>query len=112
MPTYDYQCTGCGYRFEMFQGMLEKKLTTCPRCQGALERLIGPGAGIVFKGQGFYQTDYRSSEYRRRAKDEGSAKEGGGGTKGDTSGGAPSSTPVSSANDSSANQTPKGPGTP
>jgi putative FmdB family regulatory protein len=73
MPTYDYRCKKCGHEFEIFQGMLEKKLSTCPRCRGRLERLIGPGAGIVFKGQGFYETDYRSSDYRKRAKAEGEA---------------------------------------
>lgn len=70
MPTYDYRCERCGYTFEIFQGMLEKKLTDCPECGGDLRRLIGPGAGIVFKGSGFYQTDYRSKEYRERAKGE------------------------------------------
>ena len=70
MPTYDYRCSGCGYEFEIFQGMLEKKLSTCPKCGATLKRLIGSGAGIVFKGNGFYQTDYRSSEYRKRAKEE------------------------------------------
>jgi len=70
MPTYDYQCQKCGYEFEIFQGMLEQKLKTCPKCRGRVQRLIGAGAGIVFKGSGFYQTDYRSSDYRKRATEE------------------------------------------
>ena len=70
MPTYDYACKSCGYDFELFQGMLEKKLTVCPKCGGQLQRLVGAGAGIIFKGSGFYQTDYRSKDYVRRAKEE------------------------------------------
>ena len=70
MPTYDYACKMCGYNFELFQGMLEKKLAVCPKCGGQLQRLIGAGAGIIFKGSGFYQTDYRSKDYVRRAKEE------------------------------------------
>jgi len=79
MPNYDYQCDGCGYTFEIFQGMLEKKLATCPKCGDALRRLIGAGAGVVFRGNGFYQTDYRSSEYRKRAKEESGKSSGKGG---------------------------------
>ncbi len=70
MPTYDYVCDDCGYSFEMFQGMLEKKLERCPECAGKVRRLIGTGAGIVFKGSGFYETDYRSDDYRKKAKSE------------------------------------------
>jgi putative FmdB family regulatory protein len=68
MPTYDYKCDDCGYAFEIFQGMLEKKLTKCPKCTGRVKRLIGTGAGIVFKGSGFYQTDYRSTDYKKRSE--------------------------------------------
>lgn len=61
MPTYDYACTACGHRFEQFHGMTAAPLRTCPAC-GAdrLERLIGAGAGVIFKGSGFYQTDYKN----------------------------------------------------
>jgi putative FmdB family regulatory protein len=75
MPNYDYRCTECGNHFEVFQKMTDPKLETCPECQGKVERLIGPGAGIVFKGSGFYQTDYRSESYKKAAK----AETGGGG---------------------------------
>ena len=68
MPTYDYECTKCGHRFEIFQRMTDAKIEKCPKCGGKVERLIGPGAGIVFKGSGFYQTDYRSSSYKEAAK--------------------------------------------
>ena len=77
MPTYDYKCDDCGYAFELFQGMMEKKLTTCPKCQGSVRRLIGAGAGVVFKGSGFYETDYRIAEYRRRKKEDSKGSESG-----------------------------------
>lgn len=61
MPTYDYVCQSCGHRFEVFQSMSAERLTHCPRqdCAGRVRRLIGTGAGIVFKGSGFYETDYK-----------------------------------------------------
>ncbi|MCB1196360.1 zinc ribbon domain-containing protein [bacterium] len=58
MPTYEYQCQNCNYTFEEFQQMSAAPLTTCPKCSGTLKRLIGTGAGILFKGSGFYYTDY------------------------------------------------------
>lgn len=62
MPTYDYRCSSCGYTFEEFQKMTDPLLTTCPRCSTpSLERLIGGGAGLLFKGSGFYLTDYKKS---------------------------------------------------
>jgi putative FmdB family regulatory protein len=61
MPTYTYQCQSCGYRYDAFQSMKEEPHTECPVCKGRVERLIGAGAGIVFKGSGFYVTDYRKS---------------------------------------------------
>jgi putative FmdB family regulatory protein len=61
MPTYEYKCDDCGHRFEKFQRMTEARLTECPECQGTVRRLIGAGAGIIFKGSGFYCTDYRKS---------------------------------------------------
>lgn len=60
MPTYDYVCDACGYKFEEFQRMSDEPLTICPSCNAeAIRRLIGSGAGIIFKGEGFYATDYR-----------------------------------------------------
>jgi putative FmdB family regulatory protein len=71
MPTYEYECTKCGGRLEKFQSMTEKPLKKCPTCATAtLKRLIGAGAGIIFKGSGFYQTDYRSESYKKRQKEE------------------------------------------
>jgi len=60
MPTYDYRCDACGHRFEAFQSMSEAALEACPACgKPKLRRLIGAGAGIIFKGSGFYETDYK-----------------------------------------------------
>ncbi len=69
MPTYDYLCSACDHRFEKFQSMSAKTLRKCPECKKpALERLIGAGAGVIFKGSGFYQTDYRGTSYSSDAK--------------------------------------------
>ncbi len=61
MPTYDYECTKCKHKFEVFQKITEDVLTKCPECGHKLKRLIGSGAGIIFKGSGFYATDYRKN---------------------------------------------------
>ena len=68
MPTYEYECRRCGHKFEMFQSMSEPPRKRCPKCRGKVERLLGTGAGILFKGSGFYATDYRSKSYREGAK--------------------------------------------
>lgn len=68
MPTYEYECEKCGHRFELFQSMKEEPKKRCPQCKGKLRRLIGTGAGIVFKGSGFYSTDYRSDAYKSDKK--------------------------------------------
>jgi putative FmdB family regulatory protein len=60
MPTYDYKCTECNYTFELFQKMTEEPIKYCPKCKGKVKRLIGTGAGPIFKGSGFYQTDYKN----------------------------------------------------
>ncbi len=75
MPTYEYQCQACGHRFEVFQRMSDPKLEHCPQdgCGGHVRRLPGPGAGVIFKGSGFYQTDYRSESYRKAQRSEGKA---------------------------------------
>ncbi len=71
MPTYAYVCKNCGHEFEEFQSITAEPLQKCPRCnKHRLKRLIGSGAGIIFKGSGFYQTDYRSESYTKAAKKE------------------------------------------
>jgi putative FmdB family regulatory protein len=61
MPTYDYECAKCGHHFERFQSMTDSVLRECPKCGGPVKRLISAGAGIIFKGNGFYRTDYKES---------------------------------------------------
>ena len=68
MPTYEYECRKCGHRFEKSQRITEPPSKRCPRCRGAVRRLLGTGVGVIFKGSGFYATDYRSSAYREAAK--------------------------------------------
>ena len=68
MPTYDYLCQQCGHEFELFQSITASPSRKCPQCgKHGLKRLIGKGAGIIFKGAGFYETDYRSDNYRTGA---------------------------------------------
>lgn len=76
MPTYDYVCLACKHRLEIFQSMTESPKKKCPKCgKSKLQRQIGTGAAILFKGSGFYQTDYRSSSYTEGAKKESAASE-------------------------------------
>ena len=76
MPTYDYVCKACGHRFEEFQSMSADPLKKCPQCnKKQLERLIGTGAGVIFKGSGFYETDYRGDSYAADAKKDAEASE-------------------------------------
>ena len=82
MPTYDYACEKCGHEFEFFQSMKDDALAACPKeaCakkrwgKGKVKRAIGIGAGIIFKGSGFYQTDYRSDSYKQGAEADKKAK--------------------------------------
>ncbi len=74
MPTYDYECNACGHTFEKFQSITASAVRKCPECSKLkVRRLIGTGAGIIFKGSGFYQTDYRSDSYRKAAEKDKSA---------------------------------------
>jgi putative FmdB family regulatory protein len=68
MPTYEYECQECGNTFEKFQSMTAEPLKNCPECKGRVQRLIGTGAGLIFKGSGFYITDYRSKDYKEKSK--------------------------------------------
>ena len=68
MPTYEYKCLACDNRFERFQGITAPAIEECPECSGKVKRLIGAGAGLIFKGSGFYITDYRSDGYKESAK--------------------------------------------
>jgi putative FmdB family regulatory protein len=73
MPTYDYECDACGHLFELFQGINDPIKRKCPKCKKLkLRRLFGTGAAILFKGSGFYETDYRSESYKSDAKKESS----------------------------------------
>ena len=75
MPTYDYRCNACGHEFELFQSMSEAHKRKCPDCSKLkLERLIGTGAAVIFKGSGFYQTDYRTESYKKGAEADKKAK--------------------------------------
>ncbi len=70
MPTYEYLCGSCQHKFEEFQRISEPPLKICPSCGGKVERLLSGGAGLLFKGSGFYKTDYRSDSYKKKAKQE------------------------------------------
>lgn len=78
MPTYDYKCDACEHEWELFQSITAKPVRKCPGC-GRLKarRVIGAGAGIIFRGSGFYQTDYRSDSYKKGAADDKKARESG-----------------------------------
>lgn len=86
MPTYEYECAKCKKTFELFQSMKDEALKTCPKdlCRmktwgkGKVKRLLGSGAGLIFKGSGFYITDYRSEGYKQAAKKDSSASSGAG----------------------------------
>jgi putative FmdB family regulatory protein len=107
MPTYEYHCEKCKKDFELFQSMKDNALTTCPKEQcrqkswgrGKVRRLLGAGAGLIFKGSGFYTTDYRSEGYKAAAKS-------------DASESAPQKAAESKPADSKADSTPKPAATP
>ena len=77
MPTYEYECTDCGHEFETFQSITAKPIRKCPECgKRKVERLISGGAGLLFKGSGFYITDYRSDSYKEAAKKDSDSSSG------------------------------------
>ncbi len=93
MPTYDYVCDACEHEFELFQSMKDDPIRKCPKCKRLkLRRLFGTGAAVVFKGSGFYQTDYRSESYKKAAAADKQAR---------SSGSSDSSSSGSSSSDSS-----------
>jgi putative FmdB family regulatory protein len=78
MPTYDYVCDECEHAFELFQQMTDSVKRKCPECgERSLRRLVGTGAGVLFKGSGFYETDYRSASYKKGAEADKKARDGG-----------------------------------
>jgi putative FmdB family regulatory protein len=103
MPTYEYKCEGCGHQFERFQSITAAPIKKCPECgKNKVRRLIGTGAGLIFKGSGFYITDYRSEGYKSAAKSDSSASSSNGGES--KSGG--ESKPAASSESSSSSATP------
>ncbi|MCJ7812977.1 zinc ribbon domain-containing protein [bacterium] len=70
MPTYEYQCKVCGHFFELFQAITDKPIQKCPVCQGSVKKLISSGVGLIFKGSGFYVTDYKNKESDKKLKGE------------------------------------------
>lgn len=77
MPTYDYRCEACQHEFEVFQNMSDAPLKKCPECGGKVKRLIGTGAGLIFKGSGFYITDYKNKKSSPTSPAPKSSNEGG-----------------------------------
>lgn len=126
MPTYEYRCPSCRREFELFQRMSDKPVAPCPDCSAQAERLISGGAGLLFRGDGFYITDYRSDAYKEKAKQEaGAGKEkadgktgkpgssgGSGGASGSEQGASPRAKGAkeTSAPASASSQAPKGSG--
>ena len=101
MPTYDYQCEACGHEFELFQSMSASVKRKCPECSKLkLKRLIGTGSGVLFKGSGFYETDYRSKSYEKdKAADKPKSS-----SEGDSSKSSSSDSSKSKSTDSKANK--------
>ena len=100
MPTYEYVCEKCDHKFDIFQSIKDEALKTCPaeKCgmkkwgKGKVQRVIGAGAGLIFKGSGFYITDYRSENYKQAAKKEAGAGESKSGSSGGENKSAPAKT--------------------
>ena len=79
MPTYEYQCRKCGHQFEAFQSISAPPLKRCPECKGVVARMLTTGAGIIFKGSGFYQTDYKKSSHATTSTEKTNSKKNEGG---------------------------------
>jgi putative FmdB family regulatory protein len=115
MPTYEYRCEKCGQTFEAFQSMKDVAYKVCPKesCpqpewgQGPVKRLLGTGAGLIFKGSGFYITDYRSPSYKEAAKKESGSSAGGGSGGSNGGGGNSGSKPGGSSGAGGGGTTPK-----
>jgi putative FmdB family regulatory protein len=108
MPTYDYRCRKCGHQFELFHGIKDDAPRRCPKCRGGAQRVPVGGAGVLFKGTGFYVTDYRSKAYKEEARKEKSAGGGSGSTSGgsgSTSGGSGSTSGGSGSKSSGSGST-------
>lgn len=102
MPTYDYICDACGHEFEAFEPITSTPQNVCPACKEVkLRRKIGPGAAILFKGSGFYQTDYRSDSYKKAAKADSTSNAPAPSTSGGGESSKPSSPPPASSSGSS-----------
>jgi putative FmdB family regulatory protein len=84
MPTYEYKCKDCGFKFEEFQSIVAAPLEKCPSCQGKLERLLSGGAGLIFKGSGFYITDYKQNKAKGNSDSTSKPKESENKSKSDT----------------------------
>ena len=105
MPTYAYECGSCEHSFELFQSIMEPHKKKCPNCgRNSLRRLFGTGAAILFKGSGFYQTDYRSESYRKGAEAEKKSADGGSGSKSSESKGTEGKATESKATESKATE--------
>lgn len=100
MPTYDYECLK-GHRFELFQKMSDDPVSACPECGADAQRLISGGAGFLFKGDGFYITDYRSDEYKKKASAEPGAPSSGSSSDGGSAGTSDSKAPAKDSGPSS-----------
>jgi putative FmdB family regulatory protein len=99
MPTYEYRCDACEHNFDEFQSFSEAPLKKCPKCgKSRLRRVFGSGAAVIFKGSGFYQTDYRSESYKSAAKAEQEASKPASGDKGAADGAAGKATETAPAN--------------
>jgi putative FmdB family regulatory protein len=106
MPTYEYKCNACRHRFELFHSIKDSPKRKCPKCgKNALERLIGTGAAVLFKGSGFYQTDYRSDSYKKGAE----AASNDGKPKAEPAGAAKPAADTAKASSSSDQESPKPP---